>query len=183
MELEAKYGQRACKCVHYRENFPDCACERESVSNHSPGLVEDSEILVRTLFRRSLIGQDGRLKPSYFRMDPPSRGFSVDRIQKTDEESLIKNKKTDDRYDGDLFFIGSHCGDVRALTAEDRERLFCVYDSATEENHAHADICQNFVVSPSTPNRKSLMMEIAWQLREVFGEPIAQPLDFTASNV
>ena len=60
--------------------FPDCACENESVSKYSPGTVVDSEILVRTLFRGQQIGPDGRLKPAYFRPDPATRGFSVDRV-------------------------------------------------------------------------------------------------------
>lgn len=32
IELETRHGQGDCKCARYREEFPNCACERESVS-------------------------------------------------------------------------------------------------------------------------------------------------------
>ena len=49
-ELERKYHDRGCKCIRYREEHPACECERYSVSDHSPGLVRDDELLIRTLY-------------------------------------------------------------------------------------------------------------------------------------
>ena len=174
MELEAQYGQGDCKCARYRERFPDCACENESISEYSPGTVADSEVLVRTLFRDQQIGPDGHLKPAYFRPDPATRGFSVDRVALVGSEALKSAKRTDPRYSGYLQFIATCTRDIRGLL-EGGKRLFCVYDSGTVENSLHADICQNVLVEPGVQNRKTRMMEIAWQLRSAFRPPQAVP--------
>ncbi len=174
LELEAQYGQGDCKCAHYRKHFPDCACERETVSKHSPGPVTDNEILVRTLFSERQIDPDGYLKPAYFRPDPPAKGFSVDRVHRMGPEPLKSSKLTDARYNGYLQFIATCTKNIRELS-EDGKRLFCVYDSGTVENSFHADICQNVHVEPGTQNRRARMMEIAWVLRDSFGMPQPTP--------
>ena len=149
-ELESQYGNDDCKCVRYRESFPDCQCEKDSVSSHSPGLVDDHEVLVRTLFAERAIGRDGRPKPLYFRSDASKGGFSIDRIRHTDVEGLIFSKQQDPRYRGYLRFVAALSEVVRGLKHEDGRRLFCVYDSATKENSAHADICQNVRLKSGT---------------------------------
>lgn len=174
IELETQYGQSDCKCARYREDFPDCACERESVSEYSPHPVTDSEVVVRTIFREQEIDRDGRVKPVHFRREPATRGFSVDRVLLVGSEHLKSSKRADPRYNGYLRFIATYSGDVRELL-EDGQRLFCIYDSATTDNNAHADICQNVHVEPGTENRKLRMMEIAWQLRSVFRPPGVVP--------
>ena len=174
LELETQYGQGDCKCTRYREEFPDCACEHESVSEHSPGPVADSEVLVRTLFRKQQLDQDGRLKPDYFRPEPTTRGFSVDRVHLISPELLKSSKHTDTRYNGYLKFVATRSNDIRHLL-DGGQRLFCIYDSSTAENRAHADICQNVLVQPGSQNRKSRMMEIAWHLRSAFHSPQSIP--------
>lgn len=168
-ELERQYGQSDCKCARYREYFPDCECERESVSPHSPGRVEDDEVLVRTLFSETHVDLDGRPKPAYFRSDPGKRGMSVDRMRHTDPEALINKKTQDGKYGGYLAFLAANSGRLRELEHDDGRRLFCLYDSATSENIAHADICQNVYLESCTPRRKPRMMAIAWRLRDAFG--------------
>ena len=160
--------------MHYRDHFPDCACEQGSVSEHSPGPVDD-EVLVRTLFQNALVDDDGRPKPSYFRRDPASRGFSVDRMRVVDPQSLMANKQADHRFTGYLGFIAASGRDIKALVSGDGTRLFCLYDTATAENEAHADICQNLHLEPGTKDRKSLMMEFAWHLRHAFGLLLSSP--------
>ena len=174
LELEAKHGQGGCKCVRYRDVFPDCACERESVSPHSLGPVTDAEVLVRTLFRDNQVDGEGNPTPSYFRPDPTARGFSVDRMQFMDPETLKESKHADPRYDGYLMFIAARAEDIRRLKDAEK-RLFCIYDSAIEDNHVHADICQNVVLPPETQGRKKRMMEIARHLRSAFGGPQSVP--------
>ena len=182
VELEIRHGQGQCKCVHYRDDFPDCACEQGSVSEHSPGPVDDDEILVRTLFRGDQVDEDGRPKQSYFRRDPASRGFSVDRIGVVDPQSLVAKKTVDSRYIGYLGFIAARGRDIRALVSGDGTRLFCLYDTATTGNEAHADICQNLYLEPGTKNRKSLMMEYAWRLRNAFGPLLSSPPEQSTSQ-
>ena len=159
----------------YRDYFPDCACEEGSVSEHSPGPVESDEVLVRTLFQDDVVDAEGRPKPSYFRRDPTSRGFSVDRMRVVDPQTLMANKRADHRYSGYLGFLAARSGDVRALRSDDGTRLFCLYDSATSDNKAHSDICQNVYFGPGVENRKNRMMEFAWQLRHAFGLLLSQP--------
>ena len=177
MELETQYGQGDCKCTRYREEFPDCACEHESVSQYSPGPVADSEVLVRTLFREQQLDQEGRLKPAYFRPEPATRGFSVDRVLLMGPGPLKSSKRADARYNGYLKFIATCSNDIRHLL-EGGQRLFCIYDSATAENRAHADICQNVLVQPGAQNRRRRMMEVAWHLRSTFRPP--QPIPPTS---
>ena len=174
IELEAHYGQGDCKCVRYREKFPECVCEHESVSEHSPGPVADGEVLVRTLFREQQTDQEGHLKPACFRPEPATRGFSEDRVRFAVPELLKSSKRADARYNGYLRFIATYSRDVWALL-EGGRRVFCVYDSASAENKAHADICQNVRVEPGAQNRKRRIMEIAWQLRSVFCRPEPAP--------
>lgn len=174
-ELEAKYSQTECKCARYREKFPDCMCERESVSIHSLGPVADDEILVRSIFTEKQLDQEGRVNPVHFRQEPSTRGFSVDRVDRTHVESLKSSKRKDARHKGYLKFATARSGDIRNLVNDDGTRLFCIYDTATAENHAHADICQNVILQTGAKNRKNRMMEIAWQLRSAFSIPLSEP--------
>ena len=175
MELEAKHGQGDCKCVHYRESFPGCDCEKRSVSQHSPGVVENDEMLVRTIFKERMLDPEGRLKPVYFRRDLERRGFSVDRISHIEAKELKSSKRTDPRYEGHLKFISAVSENLRNLMDENGTRLYCIYDTATAENRAHADICQNLVLQPGTGDRKKLMMDMSWQLSYAFEKPQREP--------
>ncbi len=83
--------------------------------------------------------------------------------------------KADHRFNGYLGFIAARGRDIRALVSGDGTRLFCLYDTATTENEAHADICQNLYLEPGTKNRRKLMMEFAWHLRHAFGLLLSLP--------
>ena len=106
----------------------------------------------------------------------------VDRMRHTEVEDLIFDKKQDPRSKGYLRFVAAISKVVRGLRHEDGRRLFCVYDSATKENGAHADICQNVYFKSGTEKRKQRMMEIAWQLRHAFGEAQRVPPTSLASK-
>lgn len=174
IELETQHGRGNCKCVHYRKNFPDCACEQESVSEYSPHTVSAGEELVRTIFKEGDIDSNGNIKPSYFRRDIEKRGFSVDRLNSTTLEDLMERKRQDPRYDNYLSYISTNSSDVRNLKMDDK-RLFCIYDTATVENEIHADICQNIYFEPGTKDRKSKMMDVAWRLSSIFCTPQSVP--------
>ena len=176
MELESKHGESQCKCVQYRELFPDCACEGDSVSAHSPGIVADNEILVRTVFREQHLDSDGYLTPQQFRQDPGERGFSVDRLLLSECDHLMSVKQQDPRFNGFLRFVAAQTSNVRELKQEGR-RLFCVYDSGSAQNRLHADICQNLYIESGVPQRKKQMGNIARRLREVFGKSQLTPQD------
>ena len=174
-ELERKYHDRGCKCIRYREEHPACECERYSVSDHSPGLVRDDELLIRTLYSPYQINEKGTVTPASFR-DALERGLSVNRksfISEADLRKGIEGKIERDRKEGkerDEFYrvVTARCGDVRQLFSEDGERLFCIYDTASEEDVSHADVCQALDPPPGTPNRKMLRKKTSTRLFDVF---------------
>lgn len=174
-ELERKYHDSGCKCIRYREEYPGCECERYSVSDHSPGLVRDDELLIRTLYSPYQIDEKGTVTPASFR-DALERGLSINRkscIGEADLRKGIEGKIERDRKEGkerDEFYrvVTARCGDVRRLFSEDGERLFCVYDTASQEDVSHADVCQALDPPPGTPNRKMLRKKTSTRLFDVF---------------
>lgn len=179
-ELERNHGQGPCKCVHYRETFPDCECERATVSDFSPGPVRNDEILIRTLYSSIHINnQTHEVDPAAF-SDVLKRGLSVDRKSYISQRKLeIKAQK---KIEQDLeagktrrAFLGvtvANCSDIRSLLERDTNRSFCVYDTATEDNCAHADICQAFVHLPGTEKRKVLDRKLRALLAQQFSNRI-----------
>ena len=178
-ELERKYRDSGCKCIHYREEYPGCGCEKCSVSDHSPGLVQNHELLIRTVYSPVQINQEtGQVDPAFFRQDALKRGLSINRkhhVSEADLRKKIEDKIARDRNEGkerDEFYrvVAARCGDVRRLVSEDGERLFCVYDTAYEEDISHADICQALDPPPGTPDRKMLSKKMSSRLFDVFVE-------------
>ena len=176
-ELERRHRDSGCKCVHYREEFPDCECENTSVSDYSPTLVQDDELLIRTLYSPIQINQEtGWVDPAHFRNDATKRGFSVNRKLHISEAVLrkkIEHKIACDRNEGkkrDDFFriVTARSSDIRRQISKDGERLFYVYDTAVEEDVSHADICQALDPHPGTPDRKMLKKKISSRLFEAF---------------
>ena len=176
-ELERRYRDSGCKCIHYREEYPGCECEKYSVSDHSPGLVQDHELLIRTVYSPIQINQKtGQVDPAFFRHDARKRGLSINRkphIGEVDLRKKIEGKISRDRNAGkerDEFYrvVSARCGDVRRLVSEDGKRLFCVYDTAHQEDISHADICQTLDPPPGTPDRRMLIKKISSRLFDVF---------------
>ena len=143
-ELEREHGQGSCKCVHYRESFPNCECEQVSVNDYSPGPVEDGEILIRTLYSSVHFDkQTNEIRPTAFD-DVRRRGLSVDRKTHIAGRDLVA--KTLDKIQRDVAagkrrddcwgLIVADARSIRLLLAEERNRSFCIYDTATGDNRA-----------------------------------------------
>ena len=165
-EIERQYGDSDCKCVHYRERFPDCECENKSVSDYSPEPVSGEEVLIRTLYSPAQINQEtGIVDPTHFRHDALKRGLSVNRkdhISEIDLRAMIEAKIARDREQGkirDDFYrvVTASCGKIREIREEDERRLFCVYDTAREDDASHADVCQAIDPPPKTIDRKRVI--------------------------
>lgn len=129
-DLESTFSTSKCKCAHYREYFPDCACELVSVSEHSPGIVQNEEIIVRAVYDSGHLEPNGRLKPAYFRDSMGNRALSVDRMLYINKENYVAQKRKSDQFTEYLGFVASRCGDLRTAYARGGRRLFAVYDSA-----------------------------------------------------
>lgn len=180
-ELEATYGHGTCKCVHYREKFPNCKCEEGSVSPYSPGRVTDDEALVRTIFNPEFVDCRGHLKPTYFQAVIPDftvRGLSVNRKGQVTEADLRDRLRhhQGNRHDY-LGFIAARCGDLRSLLSGDK-RVFCVYDSATQLDASHADVCYSLSPDPDLTKRdsKRVRMKTARMLQAEFSCMVATTL-------
>ena len=175
-ELEREHGQGSCKCVHYRESFPNCECEQVSVNDYSPGPVEDGEILIRTLYSSVHFDkQTNEIRPTAFD-DVRRRGLSVDRKTHIAGRDLVA--KTLDKIQRDVAagkrrddcwgLIVADARSIRLLLAEERNRSFCIYDTATGDNRAHADVCQAFVYPPGAEKRRLRDRALRLQLSRKF---------------
>ena len=135
-------------CSHFREQFPDCVCEQESVSPHSPSSVDNGEMLLRLIFSPLHINDEtGEVLPAAF-SDVANKGLSINRLEHSSLDEIDKKghaKAQNDNANGKqreyLGSVRARCGDIRGLSA-DEARLFCVYDTAVEDNTAHGDVCQ-----------------------------------------
>ena len=96
------------------------------------------------------------------------------RVQQLGSVGWESGERADARFDGYLKVIATRSRDIRGLLRGGK-RLFRSCDSATAENRAHADICQNLYVKRVAESRKCRMMEIAWQLRSPFRPPQTVP--------
>jgi hypothetical protein len=125
--------------------------ESVSVSPHSPQPVQDEETLARLLHSPHFVDADtGTPTPAALK-DAESRGLSVDRVEIAGEAGIHERGAAKERADNErkkgvnpvryVGFIRVNCGAVRALRDEGGQRQFFVFDTATEQNRAHADVC------------------------------------------
>jgi hypothetical protein len=175
-ELEKLHAESGCKCEHYRNHFPDCQCEAETVSEHSPGIVSENEVLIRTIYSPVHINTEtGEVNPTAFD-DAIRLGLSVNRKDHTTRENLSANiaKKiaadiaAGKRKDGFWALVTLRFGDMRELRSDVGARLYCVYDTAKEDDPSHADICWAWDVPKGTPNREGFRKRIRTRLYDVF---------------
>lgn len=172
-EIEQQYGDSGCKCIHFGRYFPNCQCEAESVSDHSPGPVKGEELLLRTLYSPIHINPTtGDVNPIYFR-DAANRGLSVNRKMHIDEAELrvriegkiARDRDADKKRDDFFRVLTARCDAVKGIL-EDGKRLFCVYDTAMSDDPSHADICQ--ANDPLTKHTKAERMKMRSRLFESF---------------
>jgi hypothetical protein len=130
------------------ERCPDCLCEQASVSVYSPGPVQAQEILIRVVYSPHHVEIDtNRLKPTALD-DAANKGLSTDRRAyatfREVQERITKKLNTPNAIEKGHEYKGTvviSCAKARGLT-QDGRRLFAVYDTAQEDNRAHADVCQ-----------------------------------------
>ncbi|WP_207678754.1 hypothetical protein [Desulfonema magnum] len=167
-----KIASESSKCKAYRSEAEDCICEKESVSKYSPCAVQDNEDLIRQIYSPIHVDEDGRLKPLAFE-DASNRGMSVNKknyISKEELEGKISKKlKIDENRGKKRSCKGvaiAKCSEIRGLKQKEKDsetRLFCIYDTATDKDKSHADICQ--AISGRKAGSKA-----RYELRKVFSE-------------
>lgn len=137
---------------------PDCACEKNSMSFYSPGVVESSEQLALFIFDPIFkLDKNGKAKPNAF-SHIKSKGRSVQRhdIAKNNELISFANNfltgQNDRVWKGVLL---ANCDAVRAIKLNDStNRFLCVYDTAEKENPAHAEIGQSQYIIEEADNNE-----------------------------
>jgi len=115
------------------------------MSEHSPGVVENSEFLARFVFSPMHFNRNGKLKPSVF-SHVQTRGCSIQRESIANNDHAfamvqeVLNSNSDTAWQGVLF---GQCGDVRSIMVNGNRRSICIYDTADQENPAHGEMCQS----------------------------------------
>ena len=90
MSCSEIYTVTSNRCKFAQQNDPQCNCETVSVSQYSPGVVEDNEILIRQIYSPHHIDEEtGRVNTSAF-TDAQDQGMSVNRKTYSSIEELNK---------------------------------------------------------------------------------------------
>jgi len=144
--LFAEQMENSQKARRINQEHPNFECEQCQVSAHSPGAVGASERLVRFVLDSHM--KDGRLDPLQACNGIDKKGMSVQRLEHCSVTDLVRHgeclrHKAEGRSMKSRRLEGAfvlEAGDVRSLKSVEAERLFGVYDTATEDSSAHADI-------------------------------------------
>ena len=149
--------------------------ELHSQSEWSPGVVNNNEVLLRTVFEPEHVVDEMVIEAAIPLSDLRSRGFSVDRSEYANK-SIIHGRINrqisqlpEKRHSG--LISKFDCLSVRVLLDES-ERAFIVIDTADEENIAHASIYSAIERRDSALRRiRSLLLpclQKRFSLEEVF---------------
>jgi hypothetical protein len=117
-----------------------CGCENFSLSDHSPGRVDDSELLDLIISDPQSI-QDGKLPHPSALVQIDRAGLSVlrDRAANEEFEQTIRELKDRAEMNGkERFFHGICSIRTAGIRGDAENRFLCVYDTAlrTKPNHA-----------------------------------------------
>ncbi len=169
-DVELTCGDSGCKCVHYRRLDPNGDYGRRSVSEHSPGKVEHTEVLCRLILPEHLRGDLSTINPFAFRA-VETLGLSVIRARHVSRagmrERALAYARRKDVPLADVSLAVARCGDVRTI-ALSGVRGYRVYDTATEHDPAHADVCRALMFPPGTPDQRLRFGELREKLTEIF---------------
>lgn len=142
-------------------SHPACECELVSVSAFSPGPVCDDETILSVVTSSSYVTQDGHVEPTLFE-SRISNGISTDRRIHTNlidyscrsAALVVGNDKK-----SDCGSIELQVGKIRDISYNEMQAI-AVYDTALEDNIAHAEIACSEVPADGTLGRKKLRAEL-----------------------
>ena len=171
----------ADKCASLSSDYSNALELESEVSEGSPGVVANNEIIARQVHSPIHIDEDGELIPDFFN-DAFDKGLSTNRLgyidlpkfnqhgeSKAERDRVSKPNRV---YHG---YVTAEVGKVRALfEGQIPLRIYGVYDSALPTDASHADICcilpkDGSTTPPSLP-RKALGKARRAALRECFSE-------------
>ena len=159
------------------EKHPNCACERCTVGEGSPGPVDDVETLYRLLI--SPRDFDGEFVAAAPFEKVSKNGLSVCRALATDsdlqnlvEDNLLRRIEEAPRRVRTI--LAAAAGHIRKIALEGHGRAFCIYDQTVVRRDTtktpiptHAGI---FLRGPPkrTSDRRRLQKDMAVELRKLF---------------
>lgn len=155
------------------------AWQKLCASKYSPGIVLPEESIVRHITHPTFIQTETqKIKPTWFN-DVTNRGFSSDRINHTTLAAVADrarrradewNAKNQDKEPRTFHSLGKlEVARLRGIERDGRPALG-IYDTALEDNAAHADVCQ--LIPDSRQTERSVryeMYDMAQQIFEVDG--------------
>lgn len=136
--------------------------EQESVSLHSPGIVQDEECLARNIYSPHQYDKETGDLTSLAFDDVFNKGLSVLRLDYANHDAIVQigqeKKKETHAYHG---YVTAPALLIRRYEM-DKKRAMAIYDTATIENPIHADVCS--INASSKGNKKLLRI----YLRSIF---------------
>jgi len=166
------------KCEELSKNYDiSLILETISLSEYSPQVVQPVEELARLIFSPLHIEEDGSIKASAFH-DVKDKGLSINRLNYIDAKTIhrrgnlmvINNERSPRTYVGYIKVVAQ---DIHKLE-ENNQRLFCVYDTATDEDNSHADICAILLESKnSNLGKKAANKQRRKRLQKLFSSLIS----------
>ena len=140
---------------------PCCECELVSISDYSPGPVNDNETLLSVVTSKAYVSIDGHIEPTFFdkRMND---GLSADRKKHTSlrDYDLRASKLIEENERRE------NCGSIEISVKIIRKinyygmRAVAVYDTAFPENISHAEIACTEIPPKGTKDRKRLRAKL-----------------------
>lgn len=147
------------------KSHPRCECEQVSVSTYSPGPVKDNEILLSVVTKSEFISTKGCVQMTFVE-SRIKNGLSTNRKQHITkhEHDRLANELAQ-RYKDRVNYgsVELSVAEIRDIIHED-ERAFGVYDTACEDNVAHAEIGCTEYPPPKTQGRKKIRIVLRDQL-------------------
>lgn len=174
--IEHETDKERCKALQSVKAETLLAWELEPASEHSPGPVDNSEVLYRQMLNPTHYDPVLKvLKVTAF-SDTSDKGGSVNRAKYVEKGAVLAAAKLRVEQINERKGPGSevalwqlielHCADVRAITTPlnsetPNVRAFGVYDTALKDDNSHADICQ--IVSGKETGRsvRSKLLDLA----------------------
>lgn len=123
---------------------PDCSCEKQSLSNDSPGLIDNKENIARMVCTPMHVhSKRPELKSSFF-SHVASYGASAQRLEHATDHELASCVTNLIRGGDDRVWLGLVVASAEAIRSlslgQHGKQSFCVADAALNDNPAHAEI-------------------------------------------
>ncbi|MCU7833944.1 MAG: hypothetical protein KZQ83_01735 [gamma proteobacterium symbiont of Taylorina sp.] len=170
------------KCKLLAENYnKTIEWEKLSVSEYSPGVVDDNEFIARQIFTPIHVEENGEIKTAAFD-DALNKGLSVNRLKCASEDNIHKSGELkaehDRQYRPDRQYIGFIKAEVSTIRSfwECEKRVYTAFDTALKDTPHHSDVCvilfgENNSVEPKL-SKKTAKIRRRLDLKRTFGNLI-----------